>query len=253
MHPPVKIPRHATLECRAKPLRAGRWRVFSLSENFLALLVGVVLMIASAIPACAGLGTIAVARIQYGGGGDWYTDPTSMPNLLKSASERLSLQTRPENIVVKISDADLFSYPMVYLTGHGNVKFEDHEVNRLLSYLDNGGFLWIDDCYGIDRSIRRELKKVYPDKDLAPVPVDHPIFHTVYEFPKGLPKIHEHDGKPPQAYGIFSKGRLVVLYTYETDLGCGIEDEGVHPEDSAEIREKAMQMSLNILVFAMIQ
>lgn len=223
------------------------------SASLYKLTLVVLFALAAVGPGAADWGTIAIPRIQYGGGGDWYTDPTSIPNLLKAAADRLGLPTRPENFALRISDPDLFSYPMLYLTGHGNVKFEDQEVNRLSSYLDNGGFLWVDDCYGLDRSIRRELRKVFPDKELAPVPPDHPIFHTVYDFPQGLPKVHEHDGKPPQAYGIFSKGRLVVFYTFETDIGDGIEDEGVHPEDSAEIREKAMQMALNILVFAMTQ
>jgi len=198
-------------------------------------------------------GTVQIPRIQYGGGGDWYTDPTSIPNLLKAASEKLNIPTRPENIAIKISDADLFNYPMIYLTGHGNVKFEDYEVNRLLTYLDNGGFLWVDDCYGIDKSIRREMRKLYPDKELTLLPLDHPIYHMVYELPKGIPKIHEHDGKPPESYGIFNKGRMVVLYTHETDIGCGLEDVGVHKEDSPEIREQAMKMALNILVFVMAQ
>jgi hypothetical protein len=196
---------------------------------------------------------IAVPRIQYSGGGDWYTDPTSLPNLLKAAADRLRLPTKPENITVKLIDSDLYTYPMLYLTGHGNVKFADDEINRLVTYLDNGGFLWIDDCYGLDKSIRREFKRLYPDKELALLPPDHPIYHAVYDFPQGLPKIHEHDGKPPQGYGIFSKGRLVIFYTYETDIGDGLEDPGVHPEDSPEIREKALQMALNILVYALTQ
>jgi len=203
--------------------------------------------------AAAQTGAIVVPRIQYDGGGDWYTDPTSIPNLLKAAAERLGLNTRPDHVVIRITDPELFGYPLVYLTGHGNVKFSETEVSRLVTYLDNGGFLWIDDCYGLDRSIRRELKKVFPDKDLAPIPVDHPLFHTVYDFPKGLPKIHEHDGKPPAAYGIVNKGRLVVLYTYETDIGDGLEDKAVHPEDSDEIREQALRMGLNILVYVMSQ
>lgn len=211
------------------------------------------LCLASAGPVAAEWGAIAIPRVQYGGGGDWYTGPTSIPNLLKAAAERLGLPTRPDHFAIRISDPELFSYPMLYLTGHGNVKFDDQEVNRLTAWLDNGGFLWINDSYGIDRSIRRELRKIYPDKELAAVPPDHPIFHQVYDFPDGLPKIHEHDGKPPQAYGIFSKGRLVVFYTYESDIGDGLEDEGVHPTDTPEVREKAMQMALNILVFALSQ
>jgi len=198
-------------------------------------------------------GTIAIPRIHYGGGGDWYTDPTSMPNLLKAAAERFNLPTRPEHFPIRISDQALFTYPLLYLTGHGNVKFEDQEVNRLVTYLDNGGFLWIDDCYGIDKSIRRELRKLYPDKEPALLPADHPIYRTAYDLPQGLPKIHEHDGKPPQGYGIFSKGRLVIFYTYETDIGDGLEDEGVHPENTPEKREEAMKMALNILFYALSQ
>lgn len=198
-------------------------------------------------------GTIAIPRVQYGGGGDWYTDPTSLPNLLKAAADRFSLPTRPENFSIRVSDQSLFAYPMIYITGHGNVKFEDHEVNRLVTYLDNGGFLWVDDCYGIDRSIRREFRKLYPDKELALLPADHPIYRSAYDLPKGLPKIHEHDGKPPQGYGIFSKGRLVIFYTYETDIGDGLEDEGVHPENTPEKREEAMKMALNILFYALSQ
>lgn len=198
-------------------------------------------------------GTLIIARVRYGGGGDWYTGPTSMPNLLKAASDRLEIPTRPDNIAVKISDHDLFNYPMLYLTGHGNVKFEDHEINRLMIYLENGGFLWINDSYGIDRPIRREFKRVFPDAEFVLLPADHPIYHTVYEFPEGLPKIHEHDGKPPAGYAIFIKGRMAVFYTYESDIGDGIEDEGVHPEDSPEVREKALRMALNILSFAFTQ
>ncbi|MFZ2956490.1 MAG: DUF4159 domain-containing protein [Candidatus Ozemobacteraceae bacterium] len=223
------------------------------SKNlFVLVCLGVFLFVGGGV-GNAQTGTLVVPRLQYGGGGDWYTDPTSMPNLLKAAAEKLNIVTRPDHLVIKVGDAELFSYPMMYLTGHGNVKFDETEINRLVTYLDNGGFLWVDDCYGIDRSIRRELKKMYPDLQLVPIPADHPIFHTVFDFPKGLPKIHEHDGKPPAAYGIFNKGRLIVFYTFETDIGCGLEDQGVHPEDKPEIREQALNMALNILVFAMNQ
>lgn len=225
--------------------------------NLFGILLSLVLLLAGnlAIPVTlrAQQGTVVIPRIQYGGGGDWYTDPTSIPNLLKTAADRLGLSTRPEHVVIKLADPELFSYPMLYMTGHGNVKFEEAELNRLVTYLDHGGFLWIDDCYGMDRSLRRELKRLYPDLELAPIPPDHPIFHTVYDFPQGVPKVHEHDGKPPAAYGIFSKGRLVLFYTFETDIGCGLEDKEVHPENTDETREKALQMGLNILVFAMSQ
>lgn len=197
--------------------------------------------------------TIVIPRLKYGGGGDWYTGPTSMPNLLRALNERLNIPTNPQNIAVSILDNDLFKYPIIFMTGHGNVKFTDQEVVRLLAYLENGGFLWINDSYGMDKYIRRELKKLFPDKEFVPIPPSHPIFHQVYDFPDGIPKIHQHDGKPPQALGIFSKDRLVVFYCYESDIGDGLEDEGIHPSDTPEIREKAMRMAINIVVYALNQ
>ncbi len=198
---------------------------------------------------------LLIPRIKYGGGGDWYTDPTSLPNLLKALHERFGINTTPENKAVSLSDATLFDYPIIYLTGHGNVRFEDEELSKLRNYLDNGGLLWIDDCYGLDQSIRRELKRLFPDADnaLTALPLSHPIFRQAYDLTEGLPKVHEHDNKPPVLFGIARKGRIVVLYTYETDIGDGLEDEGVHPEDKPEIREKAMQMAINIVMFAMSQ
>lgn len=196
---------------------------------------------------------LIVPRIKYDGGGDWYTGPTSMPNLIKQASERLKIPGQPENIAVSISDPELFRYPMLYLTGHGQVRFKDHEINRLLTYLDNGGFIWVNDSYGIDKFIRREIRRLYPDIELVQLPSDHPIFRLVYDFPDGLPKIHEHDAKPPAAFALFDKGRMKIIYTYESDIGDGLEDEGIHRADTPEIREKAMQMALNMLVFAMMQ
>ena len=195
----------------------------------------------------------AIPRVKYGGGGDWYTGPTSTPNLLKQATERLRLSTQPENIVVSISDPDLFRYPMLFLTGHGQVRFSDYEINILLNYLDNGGFLWVNDSYGIDRFIRREVRKLYPDREFELLPSDHAIFNMLYDLKDGLPKIHEHDGKPPAAYAMFDKGRMKILYTYESDIGDGLEDAGVHPIDTPETREKAMQMALNILTYVMMQ
>lgn len=196
---------------------------------------------------------LVIPRVKYSGGGDWYTGPTSMPNLLKQASERLGLPTQAENVAVAISDPELFRYPLLFMTGHGQIKFKDHELNTLLTYLDNGGFLLANDSYGMERHIKREIRRLYPDRELEILPKDHPIFHMLYDFPDGLPKIHEHDGKPPVAYGLFDKGRLKILYLLESDVGDGLEDEGVHRTDSPEIREKAMQMALNILVFVMNQ
>lgn len=194
-----------------------------------------------------------IPRVKYGGGGDWYTGPTSMPNLLKQASERLRLPTQNENIAVSLSDPELFRYPMLFLTGHGQIRFSDYEVNILLNYLDNGGFLWVNDSYGIDRFIRREVRKLYPDREFELLPADHAIFNMVYEFKDGLPKIHEHDGKPPAAYALFDKGRMKIFYTFESDIGDGLEDAGVHQIDTPEIREKAMQMALNLLAYVMMQ
>jgi len=196
---------------------------------------------------------LMVPRIKYDGGGDWYTGPTSMPNLIRQANERLKIPGQPDNIAVAISDPELFRYPMLYLTGHGQVRFKDHEINRLLTYLDNGGFLWVNDSYGLDKYIRREIRRLYPDIELVQLPSDHAIFRLAYDFPDGLPKIHEHDGKPPAALALFDKGRMKIFYTYESDIGDGIEDEGIHRTDTPEIREKAMQMALNILIFAMMQ
>jgi len=205
----------------------------------------------SALPA-AEFDRLAIPRVKYDGGGDWYVGPTSMPNLLKQAGERLNMAVQPENIAVSISDPELFRYPMLFLTGHGQVRFKDHDLNTLLIYLDNGGFLWVNDSYGIDKFIRREIRRLYPDRELVLLP-DHPIFAMMYDFKDGLPKIHEHDGKPPAAWALFDKGRMKILYTHESDIGDGLEDAGVHPTDTPEIREKAMQMALNILVYAMMQ
>jgi hypothetical protein len=172
---------------------------------------------------------------------------------MKEASKRLNMTTQIEDVAVSISDPDLFKYPMLYITGHGRIKFKDYDLNRLLSYLNSGGFLWVDDNYGLDKYFRREVKRLYPDNELKLLPKDHHIFNMAYSFEEGIPKIHEHDGKPPAAYAIFDKGRMTVLYTYETDIGDGLEDEGVHPEDSPEIREKAMRMAINVLTYVMCQ
>ncbi|GAB4267344.1 MAG: DUF4159 domain-containing protein [Candidatus Rifleibacteriota bacterium] len=196
---------------------------------------------------------LIIPRVKYNGGGDWYTGPTSMPNLLREASNRLNIPVQADNIAVAISDPDLFRYPLLFMTGHGQVKFKDHELNRLLTYLDNGGFLFINDSYGMERYIKREIRRLYPDRELSILPKDHPIFNMMYEFPEGLPKIHEHDGKPPVAYALFDKGRMKILYLLESDVGDGLEDKGVHQSDSDEIREKAMKMALNILVYVMNQ
>lgn len=189
-----------------------------------------------------------IALLKYNGGGDWYGNPTSLPNLIQFCNQHINTKITPKPATVEPGSSDLFLYPFVHLTGHGNVFFNDYDVKNLYNYLISGGFLHIDDNYGIDQYIRREIKKVFPNNDFVELPTSHPIFQSPYNFPAGLPKIHEHDNKRPQAFGIFIKDRLVCLYTYECDLGNGWEDEEVH-NDPKEIREKALKMGANIINF----
>lgn len=189
-----------------------------------------------------------IAVMQYQGGGDWYVNPTSLPNLIAFCNENINTTLNPEPEVVKPDSPNLYRYPFIHLTGHGNVVFSDYERQNLRTYLESGGFLHIDDNYGMDEYIRREINLLFPDIDLQELPKDHEIFHSVYEFPNGLPKIHEHDGRPPQAFGIFIDQRLVLLYTYETDLGNGWEDQSIH-NDPEEVRLKALKMGANIIYY----
>ena len=193
---------------------------------------------------------LAVARLQYDGGGDWYANPSSLPNLIQAIRTRTTLAIEPDEARVRLTDARIWEYPFLHVTGHGNIKFSEVEVERLRDWINRGGFLHVDDNYGLNESFRREIARVYPDRPLIEVPLDHPIYHLVYEFPKGLPKIHEHDGKPPKAYGIFIGGRLAVLYTYESDLGNGWEDVGTYPEDPPHLHEEAIKMGVNLFVYA---
>lgn len=218
------------------------------------------LLVAVSFPAGSAVAVAAdrpllIPRIKYGGGGDWYTDPTSLPNLLRALNARFGISVQADHRPITVGDTSLFDYPILYLTGHGNVRFEEEELSRLRTYLEAGGLLWVDDCYGLDLSFRREMKRLFPDGEspLVELPVSHPIFHQAYDLPDGLPKVHEHDNKPPVLYAIHRKGRVVVLYTYETDIGCGLEDEGIHPEQTPEIREKALQFAINLVLFAMSQ
>ncbi|WP_298223125.1 DUF4159 domain-containing protein [Flavobacterium sp.] len=187
-----------------------------------------------------------IALLKYSGGGDWYANPTSLPNLIKFSNQNINTRIKMKPGVVEPSSPDLLSYPFVHMTGHGNVVFSDSDVINLRNYLTSGGFLHIDDNYGMDEFIRKEIKKIMPNADLVELPASHPIFQKPYPFPGGIPKIHEHDGKRPQAFGIFVEQRLVLLYTYETDLGDGWEDAEVH-HDPAEVRLKALKMGANIL------
>lgn len=206
--------------------------------------------IATAAPART---TFTIARLKYGGGGDWYGNQSSLTNLLSALRERAGVPiAQAEAPIVSPTDEALFNYPMLFMSGHGNVKFTPAEVERMRRYLEGGGFLWCDDDFGIDESFRREMKRVLPESELVELPYSHPVFHQLYEFPRGVPKIHEHSGGPAQAFGAFHGGRLVVFYTFDTDLGDGLEDEGTHP-DPPEKREQAVRMATNIALFALKQ
>ena len=194
----------------------------------------------------------SVARVHYGGGGEWYSDPSSIPNLLTYLEKNTPVSTVDEDIHIKLTDKDIYQYPYLYLTGHGNIRLTENEVISLRSILMNNGFLHADDNYGLDASFRRELKRVFPNKELVPLPNDHPIFHNYFSFPNGLPKVHEHDGKPPQALALFEEDRMIVLYTYESDLGDGWEDASVH-EDPWPVREAALKMGVNIIYYSLTQ
>ena len=187
-----------------------------------------------------------IALLKYSGGGDWYANPTSLPGLIKYCNQNINTKINPKPATVEPSSPDLFSYPFVHMTGHGNVVFSDNDVVNLRNYLNSGGFLHIDDNYGMDQYIRKEIKKLFPNNEMVEIPASHAIFQKPNSFPAGIPKIHEHDGKRPQAFGIFVEGRLVLLYTYETDLGDGWEDPEVH-NDPKEVREKALKIGANII------
>lgn len=189
-----------------------------------------------------------IALLKYSGGGDWYANPTSLPNLIQFSNQNTNTKIKSKPGLVEPSSPDLFSYPFIHMTGHGNVIFSDSDVINLRNYLTSGGFLHIDDNYGMDQYIRKEIKKIFPNIDLVEIPANHPIFQRPFPFPSGIPKIHEHDGKRPQAFGIFYEGRLILLYTFETDLGDGWEDAEVH-NDPLEVRLKALKMGANILNF----
>ena len=192
-----------------------------------------------------------VARLKYGGGGDWYEDRTSLVNLLKGVRQRTSIPVAGDReTIVEPGAAALFQFPFVFACGHGNVKFTPTEVANLRRYLTSGGFLWVDDDFGMAPSFRREMKRVFPEAELVELPFSHPIFHGLYEFPRGLPKIHEHSGGPPRAFGIVHDGRVAVFFSYDTDLGDGLEDEEVH-HDPPEKREEALRMALNIVHYAL--
>lgn len=192
---------------------------------------------------------LAVARLQYEGD-DWYANPSSLPNLIAAIRERTTLAVEPREVRTTLMDDRLWDYPFLHLTGHGNIKLSDAEVTRLRDYLLRGGFLHADDNYGLDEHFRREIAKVFPDRKLVDVPLEHPIYRIVYPFPEGLPKIHEHDAKPARGYGIFIGDRLAVFYSSESDLGNGWEDIGTYADDPPAAHESALRMGVNLFVYA---
>lgn len=193
-----------------------------------------------------------IALMQYRGGGDWYANPTSLTNLIAFCNENIGTDLAPDYATVAPGSSDIYNYPMVHITGHGNILFNSDEARNLREYLIAGGFLHIDDNYGLDEYIRPQMEKVFPELEFIELPYSHPIYHQSYEFEKGLPKIHEHDDKAPQGFGLIYEGRLVCFYTFECDLGDGWEDQSVH-KDSEETRLKALKMGANIVKFAFTQ
>ena len=197
--------------------------------------------------------TYKLGRLKYNGGGDWYGDRTALPNLIKFCNDNLKTNFQAEDEVVEAGSAELFNYPFIFMTGHGNVIFSDQEANNIRRYLIGGGFLHIDDNYGLDKFIRPQMKKVFPELEFVELPLNYPIYHQKFSFPAGLPKIHEHDGKRPQGFGLIYKGRLVCFYTYECDLGNGWEDYGTYAGDTQENRIKALKMGANLVQYALTQ
>jgi hypothetical protein len=191
-----------------------------------------------------------IARLKYAGGSDWYNGPTEEPNLLRYVKEHTNIEVIPEYTWVDIASDDIFNYPFLFMTGHGNVDFSEAEAKRLRAYLEAGGFLYIDDDYGLDKPVRREMKKVFPDQDFQELPYSHGIYHSHFDFPNGVPKTHEHDGKPPQGFGLFLQGRLCVYYTYESNPSDGWDDPDVH-DDPPEKREEALKFGTNIVVWTL--
>lgn len=209
----------------------------------------IISFIAAAFSLQAQESDLKIGLMKYSGGGDWYADPTALPNLIEFCNNELNMALFKEPETVEPGSPEIFNYPYIHMTGHGNVIFSDYEKENLRKYLLSGGFLHIDDNYGMDEYVRPQIKALFPEKDLVEVGFEHAIFNQDFNFPRGLPKIHKHDDKPPQGFAIFHKGRIVLFYTYETDLGDGWEDPAVH-DDSHETRLKALKMGANIISYA---
>ena len=193
-----------------------------------------------------------IARIQYSGGGDWYADPSSLPNLIDFISKKTNIKIEKSEYKIKLTSESLYGHTFLYLTGHGNIRFNDDEIGALRNHLLKGAFLHADDNYGMHDSFKREMKKVFPEKEWVELPIDHPIYSCYFNLPNGLPKIHEHNGKPPQGLGLFDNKRLIVFFTYESDLGDGWEDSEVHNNPEV-VRQSALQMGTNIVWFSLTQ
>ena len=220
--------------------------------TILALALGLAIVAAAgASPTPPGARAFGIARLKYGGGGDWYGNQSSLRNLMTALRTRTSIDVAGDDAaVVEPGSASLFQYPFVFAAGHGNLRFTDAELPNMRRWIDAGGFLWVDDDFGIAPSFRREMKRLFPDAELLELPFDHPLFHQRYDFPRGLPKVHEHDGGPAQAFGIVRDGRLCVLFSFDCDLGDGLEDEEIH-HDPAEKREAALRMAMNIVQYTL--
>ena len=219
-----------------KPLMLFRWPI-------MVILTLIMLVSSSFTPP-----SFQIALLKYGGGGDWYANPTSLVNLVRFSNQNLGTNISEDIATIEVGSAEIINYPFIHMTGHGNVIFSDQEISNLRIYLMAGGFLHIDDNYGLDKFIRPQMKKVFPELDFVELPFDHPIYHQKFDFSRGLPKTHEHDGKPPQGFGLIYEGRLICFYTYECDLGDGWEDPDVH-HDPESVRQKALQMGANILQY----
>lgn len=191
---------------------------------------------------------IRIAKLQYSGGGDWYANKTALPNLAKFCNEQLGTNIDEEDAVVQVGSPELFDYSFIYMTGHGNVVFSPSEAENLRKYLTSGGFLHIDDNYGLNDYIRLEMKKVFPELEFIELPLEHPVYHQKFDFPKGIPKIHEHDNKPAQGFGLIYEGKLVCYFSYEADLGNGWEDQRIH-NDPQEVRLQALRMGANLITY----
>ena len=219
-----------------------------LKQASIILCLGAALLLSTA---AAPQPSVKIARLQYDGGGDWYVGPTSLPNLIAFCNTELGTTIAPQQDVVTPSSPALFTYPFIYLTGHGNIKLSDADATNLREYLLGGGFLFINDSYGLDPFIQVEMKKVLPELSFVELPYNHPIFSAAFTFKNGLPKIHEHEGKPPQGFGLIYKGRVVCFYAYESDIGDGWEDPAVH-NDPPEKHQQALRMGANLITYAFI-